>query len=507
MSNNVEPEILMNSILGKITDVLLSGDAQVVAKNDDHKLAFMSPGYVLNDDTFDYASEGFGGVLRRNANPEKLNEAVGPQSSTGTEDAAALAADARQKYQNAESFFVLSDLVADTSGILETARINNWQPETRVSQAYAEALQFSQVYDVQPDEETAKKIEHWRSLLQTTKTEKDLVTGEERQVTTESELVKRYNDKMNAYFLVRDNYMNARVSAMSGVDEQAVHYFAMNGPSLQMRLRAAENDWISNGYRDEYDRINAAIAAVEGRSFALLKQRYKEDYFRSLLTNPSSNANFLYTAPAPVPGKEGWTKFYFNSSSYQSNHKFSKSDTAGVGGFSLGVFTLGAKGSATKSRTEGTINTETFKFSCEMCRFHYYRPGINIGFPKSGWWRYDPHNEIYKNTVLSTGGDSPEGRWTNISTDGVLVRNLEMDFGENNSHYERELSKLGASGIASFGPFHLGGRHSNASDERTYEASWSSQGVRISGTQLIANFIYFFKDLMPNPNKNITTWT
>jgi hypothetical protein len=52
-----------------------------------------------------------------------------------------------------------------------------------------------------------------------------------------------------------------------------------------MKMRAAENDWISNGYRDEYDRINAAIAAVEGRRFALLKQRYKEDYFRDAQLN------------------------------------------------------------------------------------------------------------------------------------------------------------------------------------------------------------------------------
>ena len=264
----------------------------------------------MRKETFNYALEGFGGVVRQHVDLEKPAESVGPANgadggAAAAADPAALAADAREKYAAAEAVSAFCDLVADNSGIVESNRINTWQPETRVSHAYATALQFSQVIDVEPDEETKAKIERWRGLLMQTVKERDLVTDEEVEVTRETELVKRYREKMLAYYGEALTYNTMRISAMAGQDEQAVHAFAVNAPLMQMKVRAAENDWASNGFRDTYDRIAAAIASVEGRSFALLKQRYKEDFMRSLLTNPSSGANFCYTAPIPADFARG----------------------------------------------------------------------------------------------------------------------------------------------------------------------------------------------------------
>ena len=108
MANNVEPDVLMNAVLGKIADVLLNGDGDVVPTSEDHYFAFMSPGIPMLEDTFNYAIEGFGGVERRNADPQKLDESVGPPAGEGGGEGAApgadpgaLAADARHKYQSA----------------------------------------------------------------------------------------------------------------------------------------------------------------------------------------------------------------------------------------------------------------------------------------------------------------------------------------------------------------------------------------------------------------------
>jgi len=507
MPNNVEPEVLMNSILGKITDVLLNGDGEVVPRSDDHYFAFMSPGIPMLEDSFNYAIEGFGGVVRRSADPEKLDQSVGPQGAapSETEVAAELAADARRKYQTAEAYSALCDLVPDTSGILETARINTWQPETRISHAYAMALQFSQVYNVEPDEETKKKIEYWRSLLQTTKTEVNIVTGEQVERTTESDLVKKYREKMLAYYGEVLAYNNMRISALAGQDQLAVQQFAINGPIMQMKVRAAENDWISNGYRDEYDQINAAIAAVEGRSFALLKQRYKEDFFRSLLTSPSSGANFQYMAPVIADfarSGSGWSEFYFRSGDYQSNYKYRTSTTGGGGGFSLGVFSIGGGGEVTKTKTEGTVNTETFNLTFSMARVPIYRPGINLAFLKSGYWRFDQNNQEYKSTLLSDGGNPPQGLMPAITTDCIFVKDLCLDFGESNSHYESELKNVSGSGGVSYGPFFMGGRHSSTDRDRTYEYSWTKEGLKILGLQLIG-FLCYMPGKMPDPNPNI----
>jgi hypothetical protein len=514
MANELEPEVLMNAILGKINDVLLNGDGEVIPKSDDHYFAFMNPGIPMRADSFNYAIEGFGGVERRNANPEKLDQAVGPQNgATGSESGGAdpgeLAADARQKYASAEAISAICDLVPDTAGVVDSGRINTWQPETRISHAYALALQFSQVYNIEPDAETKRKLERWRSLLQTTKIEKDLVTEEQMEVTAETQLVKKYREKMLAYFGEAMAYNTMRISALAGQDEQAVHQFAINAPLMQLKVRAAENDWIGNGFRDEYDRLNAAIAAVEGRSFALLKQRYKEDFFRSLLTSPASGANFLYTAPAPADfarSESGWSEFYFNSGSYKSNHKFTSSQTSGGGGLSLGLFTIGGGGGVSKSRSERKINSETFSLRFKMARVPIYRPGFNLAFIKSGFWRFDQQNQEYKNTLMSDGGNPPRGLMPAITTDLVFVQDLHLDFGEYNSQFESESKEASGRGGVSYGPFFMGGRHSNSRDESNYEAHWTSQGLHIEGLQLMGFLCHTLDEKTPQPNPNITDW-
>lgn len=507
MATNVEPEVLMNGILGKITDILLNGDGTVVPKSDDHYFAFMSPGIPMLANSFDYAIEGFGGVARKNADAGKLDQSLGPQGAPPV-DPSALAADASRKYASAEQFAALCDLVPDTSGIIDSGRINTWQPETRVSHAYAIALQFSQVYNVEPDAATRANLERWRSLLQTTTKEQDIVTLQEVEVTRETELVKRYRDKMLAYLGEAMAYNAARVSALAGQDQQAVHNFAINGPVMQMRVRAAENDWIGNGARDTVDRINAAIAAVEGRSFALLKQRYKEDFMRSLLTSPSSGANFLYTAPASpdfARAGSGWSRFYFDNGSYRSNHRFTSRSTSGGGGLHFGLFSIGGGGGSQRTRMAGSMNAESFKMSFELCRVPIYRPAINLAFIKSGFWRFDQQNQEYKNTLLSDGKQPPKGLMPAISTDCVFIRNLTLDFGERNAELEANSKKAYGGGAVSYGPFFLGGRHESASRDKSLEASWSRQGVSIRGLQLLG-FLCHTLDKCPDPNPKVTSW-
>lgn len=505
MANNVEPQVLMNSILGKISDVLLNGDGTVIPKSDDHYLAFMSPGIPMMADSFDYALEGFGGVARRSANPAKLDESLGPQGEQNKVDPAELAADANRKYINAELFSALCDQVPDTSGIVDTGRINTWNPETRVSHAYALALQFSQVYNVEPDAETKAKLERWRSLLLTTTKERDLVTDQEIEVTRQSALVTRYQEKMLAYLGEALAYNNARIAALSAQDPQAVQQFAINGPLMQLKVRAAENDWIGAGNRDTVDRINAAIAAVEGRSFALLKQRYKEDFFRSLLTSPVSGANFSFTSPAPADfarAGSGWSRFSFDSGSFRSNFEYRKSSSGGGGGLHIFGITVKGGGGVDKSSLNSKIDTEQFKLSFELARVPIYRPGINLAFLKSGFWRFDQQNEEYKSTLLSDGKRPAQGLLPALTTDCIFVRNLVLHFGERHSEYEKEYKKAYGGGGVHWGPFFVGGKHEQVDQSSSHTASWSSQGLCIDGMQLIGCLCYML-DKCPNQNPHV----
>lgn len=92
-----------------------------------------------------------------------------------------------------------------------------------------------------------------------------------------------------------------------------------------------------------------------------------------------------------------------------------------------------------------------------------------------------------------------------ITTDCIFIKDLHLDFGEYNSQYQRERSRVSGRAGVSYGPFFLGGRHSNSRDERSYEADWSRQGVHIKGLQLIG-FLCHTLNKCPNPNPNITDW-
>lgn len=514
MPDDMTPEVLLNQVLGKVSDVLLNGDGNVVPKSDDHFLAFMSPGIPMLEEDFDYAREGFTGVIHRSNVTEDLEKSTGPQPEDGAaaQDGPTvdqlLAQDALGKYMRAEEFTNVVDLIPDLSGIVDSNRLNTWNPEARVSKVYAMALQQSQVYDNQPDQETQQKVDRWRSKLVVTRKEKDIITDEEVEVTDDSPLVKAYNAKMQDYLTAAMEYNTMRISAMSGADQQAVHQMAINGPLLQAKVRAAMNAWSTAGHKEDYDRLAAAIASVEDRAFVLLKQRYKEDYLRSLLTNPSTGSNFPYCAPAVSSFAEagsGWSKFWFRSGDFNSNYHFRSSKSSGGGGFTIGCFGIGGGGSSESRSWNGHVDTQNFSLEFEMCRVPISRPWFNLDFLLSGYWRFDPNNVIVANSMVSDGKEPPSGLMPAITTDCIFIRNLKLRLGSSQRDWNAQQSTISGGGCLTFGPLFLGGSHSSSSSDRSVSAHYTDQGVSIDGMQLFGVMGYELPQ-SPNPNPKVTSW-
>lgn len=510
MAQSVEPEVLVNAVLGKITDVLINGDGKVIPKSDDHFVAFMSPGIPMLNDDFNYALEGMGGTFRQNVNNDDLEGSVGPKEPdpNAPPPAQLLAQDALMKYMRAESFFTLVDLVPDTSGIIDTGRINTWNPEARVSSIYAMALQQSQVVDNQPDEETKKKIELWRGFLTKTVETVNVETGETIEEIRDSDRVAAYNDKMLEYLTAGLEYNGMRISALANIDQAAVQQFGINASLLQLKVRAAMNAWSGSGFKGDVEKLNALIQSVEDRAFVLLKQRYKEDFARAILTNPSSGSNFLFTMPASpafARGDSGWSEYTFNSGSFASNHKFKSSSTSGGVAFAFGPVIGAGKGSLKRESWHDTIDTKEFNLSFKLARVPISRPWLHLDYLLSAFWRFDQNNAILKNAMISDGGKSAAGLMPAITTDCIFVKDLTLNFGSRNSEFERKVKEVGGRGGVSFGPFHVGGPHASKSDERSFNAEWSSQGVKINALQLLG-FVCFIMPQSPNPHPDITQW-
>ncbi|UGU16054.1 hypothetical protein LS482_20550 [Sinomicrobium kalidii] len=511
MENKVLPEKLMNSVLGKLYDILTNGD-DVVPKSDDNYLAWLSVGMPYPKEELEFLSTGLTGVIRE---PEKEEENEGedgkkskPKEKTSEEINQLLAQDVNRKYMQAENLARLCDMVPDTSGVTGDVTMNVWNQENSLSLAYRHILKFSQVANFEPDEKTKAKIERLRGLLQEKKIKKNIVTEEEEEVIQETPLVKMYNEKMQQYMNAALEYNSHRVNALAGKDPAAVHFWSLNAPILRNKVMAAKNDWITNGFKEEYDQIAAFIAQVEGRSMLTLKQQYIDDMEKARLTGIASGSDFYYTSLLPGGFAEtdnGWTEFTFSSTDYQSNYKFDSKKGGGGGGFSLGFVSIGARGSHKETKSKTKIDTSRFSLRFKICQVPIVRPWYNVNYLTSKYWRFDINNPEFKDNMVSDGETPPSGMIPAYTTTAIFVKDLFLHFGESHSEITSEMESNSGGGFVSWGPFHAGGKYETNSQERNMDFESDSQGIKIKGMQLIG-FKCHILPKSPDAKPNVEEW-
>lgn len=506
MAQDVLPEELMNSVLGKLYDVLTNGD-DVAPKSEDNYLSWLSVGMPFPKEELEFLSTGLTGVIRKPQRPEG-EEAETPQPLSPEERNELLAQDVNRKYMQAENLARLCDMVPDASGVMGDVTMNVWNQENTLSQAYNHILKFSQVANFEPDEKTKAKIKRLRGLLQEKKMKKNLVTEEEEEVLQETALVKMYNEKMQEYINAALEYNSHRVNALAGKDPAAVHFWSLNASILRNKVMAEKNDWITNGFKEEYDQIAAFIAQVEGRSMLTLKQQYIDDVEKARLTGISSGSDFYYTSLLPggfAETSNGWTEFSFKSSDVQSNYSFDSKKGGGGGGLTLGFFNVGASGSYEKQKSKSKIDASNFRLNFKICQVPIVRPWFNVNFLTSKYWRFDKTNPEFRDNMVSDGERPPQGMVPAYTTTALFVRDLDLYFGESTREIASEMDKAKGGGFVSWGPFNAGGKYETSSIERSMEASSSSQGIKIPGMQLIG-FKCHILPKSPDPKPDVQEW-
>lgn len=515
----VLPEELMNSVLGKLMDLITSGD-DVVPKSKDNFLTWLTPGTPYHPDDLTFLNEGFTGIYKKKegdqtdkpTDKEKTDEGENDSQDVSAEEL--LAQDSSIKYQQAEALSNILNMIPDTSGVGEGGgfTMNAWNVENNLASAYYQTLKFSQVSDIELDEKIKAKIDKLRGLLQTKKIVKDLITDEESEIIVASPMVNLYNDKLQNYLNVALEYNSRRIEALASKNPTAVHYWAINSSLLRNKVLAAKKDWVTNGYKEQYEQIAAFIGQVEGRSMVALKAKYLDDMEKSTLTGQASGADFYYSSLIPgsfIKSDSGWTEFSFDKGDSKSDYKFSKKDTSAKAKASY--FGFGASGGGSSSKTKATSKIDSSKFSMrfKIAQVPIYRPWFNVNFLTSKYWRFDQENPEFKNDMVSDGNTPPEGMIPAYTTTAIFIKDLHMNFGEFHAFSEYKKDKISGSGSAgfSFGPFSAGGSasHSSTKISRENETHFEKQGISIDGMQLIG-FKCHVLQKAPDPNPNIEKW-
>ena len=81
------------------------------------------------------------------------------------------------------------------------------------------------------------------------------------------------------------------------------------------------NDWVTNGYKNDYEQISAFIDQVMQRDMTLLKQEYRDDLEKARITGLASGSIFFIPRlfPGIFPRSGGWTEFTFSSGDFASH--------------------------------------------------------------------------------------------------------------------------------------------------------------------------------------------
>ena len=535
---NMEPKALSNMIMGKLYEVLTNGD-ETVPKSDDNFFTWCTPGLPVDPADFNFLTQGLTGTVKKedlellrgpaakpaeggDKPPEGGEKSGGLDTISSAELDKMRAGDTVRMYMQAESLARIADFVPDVSRINneQFARFNIANNEGSLSSTYADLLLQSQVMESELDDATLKKIERLRGLLQVKKQKKNLVDETVTEVTEPSPLVQAYNEKMAAFDNVALEYNTRRIEALTAATPQAVHYWALNEKILRNKVKAARADWISNGYKNDFDQISSFLDQVQGRDMTLLKARYKDDFDKAKLNGIASGSDFYYTslAPASFARASGWSTFTFDKSDIKTSQKSSTSSTkiAGEGsaGFA-GIFGASGSHSENKARQafKGTFNSEHFSLRFEICQAVLQRAWMHPQFFRSKTWRFHDSNPDFRGQMLSDGGSPPKGLLPAYPTSIIFVRNLELRMGKSKALTdfvaEQKSKATKGSASASFGPFSLsgGGSYSAASgnSDKKWETEHDNEGLRVPGLQIVG-FKCNVLPKSPMPDPKITAW-
>jgi hypothetical protein len=480
--SEILPEELMNSVLGKLYDTLTSGDGEFLEDRRSF-FAWATPGLPLTEDQFDFMS----GFLPQAETVEKRE------------------AEASRRFALAADFSRLVDFLPDPRGIFDDEQQTTVLADRRgtLSGEYERVLRMSEVAEQELTDEQKAKLEKFQDLLLSRRVEKDIITDQEKELVDDSELVKRYNQKYAAYEAAALEFNSARIDALSGAVPGAAARFAINGPILGRKVRAAMDDWEAAGRRNDIDRIRAFISQVTGRSMVLYKQNLIERLGRTKLSDAVGGAEFLYTAltPANVLRAPGWTKFTFTHSEVDRFRSSQTNKWKAGGGALFGAVNFGGKGGGSKEKLTSKIDITDFSLTFELTQVVISRAWFAPEFLESHGWRFPPGNQ-----PLSDGKEPPQvGTLIAYPETMILARNISLNLRELSSESSTLRKQASAGGGLSWGPINLGGSYSRGGSEQQYHSKVDAQGISAQGPQIIGYRCNLVGEA-PDPDPSVTNW-
>ncbi len=384
--------------------------------------------------------------------------------------------------------------------------------QDNISSVYRDVLKYSRVVDMPLSDKEKEKLQKFRDLLTVTKEITDIITDEKKKVTEPGPVTLAYTAKLNDYIDAADEYMNLVIDAQSakGNSEEAIRRvkaFSMKSKFVRKKMEAAYMEWVSQGYKNEYEQINAYIDQVTMKSMVL----YKQDLLRKLeaglqtSTNEGTSGDYYYTTlvPGNFATSPGWTEFSFYEGDYETHfNKQTSQWSAGVSA-SFGLFSVGGSAGGSKVQVNTSQKASNFNAKFEFTQIPIVRPWFDPGFFAMKGWTLDQLWDLnFPGKKVSNGAEKPTGRLVAYPVTALFVRNLEIRSSEWDAQSSYIKSQISAGASVGWGPFRVGGSYSRGNEKRDTEAHFEGGALKIPGMQLVG-YINNIIPKSPDPNPAI----
>ena len=465
---------LMKATLAKLNAIVNGGDDFAPA-NKNNFISWVMPGMPFGPEDFSFLAKGFNG-----------------KDADETRDLILKAAD----------MALFTDLVPDPTAVInrkDNQTIDRNSQES-LSKIYGNILQFAKVTNLEPTDTEKAKLAKFHDLLYQTKTEKDLVTDEEKTSVVESPLKQVYLEKQQAYEDAALLYNGKRVNALAGDEKAAVLDFSLNAPTYRNKVKSALNAWTTAGYKNQVEDMETYIAQVTGRSMATWFAGLRDIYDRASFTEPSIDFSFHPVRLFPANFfNQSWMNFSFSEGEMTTHSDTSSTSWSVGGGASFGFWSAKASADGTSARQNSSLASSSFKMSFEFAQVKILRPWFGTELFSCRGWKLDPGTWTFGDPQLSTGGDKPTGDFIAYSTNILFVKNLVIEFDKAAWQNSAAQSQFNSSASAGWGPFSLKGSYSHSSTKNDFHSTDSGQGISAPGMQLIG-FVNRLVGTCPNPD-------